>query len=320
MDGGGRAFAAERNDVHAQALANAAAQADADADADADAGTDAGTDGGCVVVERHDAWAVVRIARAAKRNALDRRTRAALLQALERLAENARCIVLTGTAGSFCAGLDIKERARERASGVADTAGAEWVELNMAIRRHPAIFIAAVNGVALGGGVTLINSCDLAIAARDASIGCPELAAGAYASAAGPTAMLSLPRKRAAWLLLTAERIDAYTAERWGLVNEVVPTETLLPRARALAARIAAFDAVAIAETKKSLDHVPAQVPDWEGALRYGQTVSAAIRAQQAHTPQAHTPQAHTPQAHTPQAHTEQAHTQQVNTQQANTE
>jgi enoyl-CoA hydratase/carnithine racemase len=236
-------------------------------------------DGGCVVVERHGAWAMVRIARAAKRNALDRRTRTALLESFECLAGQARCIVLTGTAGSFCAGLDLKERAQERAAGLADTAGSEWVEVNMAIRRHPAIFIAAVNGVALGGGVTLINSCDLAIAARDASIGCPELAAGSYASAAGPTAMLSLPRKRAAWLLLTAERIDAYTAERWGLVNEVVPTDALLGRAHALATRIAAFDAVAIAETKKTLDHVPARVHDWEGALRYGQTVNAAIHA-----------------------------------------
>jgi enoyl-CoA hydratase/carnithine racemase len=258
-------------------LVETSARAGADADAD--------HTGGCVVVERHDAWAVVRIARAAKRNALDRRMRTALLQVFERLADDVRCVVLTGTAGSFCAGLDIKERARDRAAGAADTAGAEWVDLNMAIRRHPAIFIAAVNGVALGGGVTLINSCDLAIAARDASIGCPELAAGAYASAAGPTAMLSLPRKRAAWLLLTAETIDACTAERWGLVNEVVPTETLLPRAQALAARIAAFDAVAIAETKKSLDHVPARIPDWEGALRYGQTVSAAIRARRVEDP-----------------------------------
>lgn len=235
-----------------------------------------------MVVEPHDGWAVVRIARESKRNALDRATRAALLDAFKELVGQARCIVLTGTGGSFCAGLDLKERARDLAAGQVDTTGEEWVALNMAIRQHPAVFIAAINGTALGGGVTLVNSCDLAVASRDASLGCPELAASAYASAAGPTAMLSLPRKRAAWLLLTAQTIDAHTAERWGMVNEVVPADVLLARARTLAMRIAGFDAAAIAENKKSLDHVPARVQDWEGAMRYGQTVNAAIRRRKA--------------------------------------
>lgn len=231
-----------------------------------------------VVVVRHEHWALVRIAREAKRNALDRATRESLRAAFDSLAGDARCVVLTGTGGSFCAGLDLKERAAETAGGRADTAGDEWVALNMAIRRHPAVFIAAVNGTALGAGATLVNSCDLAIASHDASLGCPELGFGAYAGASGPTALLSLPRKRAAWLLLTAEAVDAATAERWGMLNEVVPADRLLPRAQQLAARIAGFDAVAIEETKKSLDHVPAAVNDWEGAMRYGQTVNAAIR------------------------------------------
>jgi enoyl-CoA hydratase/carnithine racemase len=234
---------------------------------------------GNVIVEHHEGWAVVRIAREAKRNALDRRTRIAMLRAFDALQGQARCIVLTGSGGSFCAGLDLKERAAERAAGQRDTSGDEWVAVNMAIRRHPAVFIAAVNGMALGGGMTLVNSCDLALAAEDAWLGCPELASGAYAGAAGPTGMLSWPRKRVAWMLLTAERIDAHTAERWGVVNEVVAADKLLERASALAARIAGFDVEAIEETKKSLDHVPSQVSDWEGAMRYGQTVNAAIRA-----------------------------------------
>jgi enoyl-CoA hydratase/carnithine racemase len=231
-----------------------------------------------VVLVRHANWAEVRIAREAKRNALDRATRRGLLQAFEDLAGSVRCVVLTGTGGSFCAGLDLKERAAETAGGQPDTAGDEWVALNMAIRRHPAVFVAAVNGTALGGGVTLVNSCDLAIASEQATIGCPELGFGVYAGASGPTSLLSLPRKRAAWLLLTADRIDAATAERWGMVNEVVPHDMLAARAHALAARIAGFHAAAIDETKKSLDQVPAVVADWEGAMRYGQTVNAAIR------------------------------------------
>jgi enoyl-CoA hydratase/carnithine racemase len=231
-----------------------------------------------VEVLRHDGWAQVRIDRPAKRNALDRATRTALINAFAALRDDARCIVLTGTDASFCAGLDLKERAQETAAGAPDTAAGEWVDLNMAIRRHPAVFIAAVNGTALGGGVTLVNSCDLALAADDAVIGCPELSFATYASAGGPTALLSLPRKRAAWLLLTAESIDAATAERWGMVNQVVPNAELLAQAQRLASRIAGFDAIAIDETKKSLDHVPAEVNDWEGAMLYGQGVNAAIR------------------------------------------
>lgn len=231
-----------------------------------------------VVVSRHAGWAEIRIAREAKRNALDRATRMGLMRAFDALANDARCIVLTGTGGSFCSGLDLKERAGETAAGQPDTAAGEWVAVNMAIRRHPAVFIAALNGGALGGGVTLVNSCDLALAAADAYLACPELAFGAYAGAAGPTALLSLPRKHAAWLLLTAERIDPVTAQRWGLVNEVAPAGQLMARASALAARIAGFDAIAIEECKKSLDQIPAVIGDWEGAMRYGQTVNAAIR------------------------------------------
>ncbi|WP_066632460.1 enoyl-CoA hydratase/isomerase family protein [Bordetella sp. H567] len=234
-----------------------------------------------VVVERREGWAIVRLAREAKRNALDRRTRIALLRAFDSLQGQARCIVLTGTGASFCAGLDLKERANERAAGQRDTSGDEWIAVNLAIRRHPAVFIAAVNGMALGGGMTLVNSCDLALAAEDAWLGCPELASSAYAGAAGPTGMLSWPRKRVAWMLLTAERIDARTAERWGVINEVVPAGALLARAAELASRIAGFDVAALEETKKSLDHVPAQVRDWEGAMRYGQSVNEAIRARQ---------------------------------------
>lgn len=234
-----------------------------------------------VIVERNGDWAVIRIAREAKRNALDRRTRIALLRAFDSLQGQARCIVLTGSGASFCAGLDLKERANERAAGLRDTSGEEWIAVNMAIRRHPAVFIAAVNGMALGGGMTLVNACDLAIAADDAWLGCPELASSAYAGAAGPTGMLSWPRKRVAWMLLTAERIDARTAERWGMINEVVPAAALQARAAELAARIAGFDVAALEETKKSLDHVPSQVSDWEGAMRYGQAVNAAIRARQ---------------------------------------
>jgi enoyl-CoA hydratase/carnithine racemase len=232
-----------------------------------------------VAVTRHAGWALITLSREAQRNALDRAMRSAFLQAIEALAGEARVVVVTGRGASFSAGLDLKEREADKAAGRDDTAGAEWIAINLAIRRHPAVFVAAVNGLALGAGVTLVNSCDLALAASTAEIGCPELGFATYAGMAGPTLQLSqVPRKRVAWMLLAAERLDAATAERWGVINEVTAPEALLARAAAVAERIAGFDAVAIAEVKKALDHVPAVVTDWGEAMAYGQSVNAAIR------------------------------------------
>jgi enoyl-CoA hydratase/carnithine racemase len=222
---------------------------------------------------------VLRLVRPARRNALDRALRAALRRALEGLAGDTRAVVVTGCEGSFCAGLDLKEREADKAAGREDSAGAEWIDLAMAIREHPAVFITAVNGPALGAGVTLLNVCDLALAASDATIGCPELGFAAYAGMSGPTTQLSqIPRKRVAWMLLTAAPLDAATAERWGLVNEVVAPDALLTRAGEIAAQVARFDSVALAEAKKALDQVPTIVTGWRDAMAYGQTVSAAIR------------------------------------------
>lgn len=232
-----------------------------------------------IELQRQPHWALLRIARAEKRNAMNRATRAALTAALETLRGEVQAIVITGMEQSFCAGLDLKEREAERAAGLPDTAGQEWMDINMVIREHPAVVIAAVNGAALGAGLTLVNSCDLAIAGASATFGTPEIGFGGYASMAGPTLQRSaLTRKRLAWMLLTAPRLDAAIAERWGLINEVVPDEELLPRAGALAQRVAAYDPVAIAEIKRSIDTLPPQA-GWREAMEYGQTVNEAIRA-----------------------------------------
>ena len=123
---------------------------------------------GPIVVDVHDGWAEVRIDRENKRNAMNREARRGLLDAFDRLRGTARAVVVTGTGGSFCAGMDLKEVEADRAAGV-DDAGEEWIGVNLAIRSHPAIFVAAVNGLALGGGSTLLNVCDLAVASTRAS-------------------------------------------------------------------------------------------------------------------------------------------------------
>jgi enoyl-CoA hydratase/carnithine racemase len=235
-----------------------------------------------VIVTKYQHWAIIRLARAVKRNALNREMRSALRDHLEALRADTHVIVLTGTDAVFCAGLDLKERDAETASGQADTAGTEALELNVSIHEHPAVFIAAQNGLALGAGFTLVNSCDLVIAADTATFGCPEIGFATYASMAGPTVQQTAQRRRAAWLLLTANRIDAATAERWGLVNEVVAAGDLDSHTALLAKQIAQFDPVALREIKQALNRIPAEISGWRAGMEYGQTVNEVIRRETA--------------------------------------
>ena len=93
-----------------------------------------------------------------------------------------RVIVITGTGTAFCSGVDLKEAlGRPAGWAPADTLEnrrALWQNVQDEIRQHPAVIIAAVNGLALGGGMTLVNSCDLALAADDAEFGCAGSDAG----------------------------------------------------------------------------------------------------------------------------------------------
>ncbi len=234
---------------------------------------------GPIVITSHEGWAELRIDREDKRNAMNRESRQGLLKAFDELRGVAKAIVITGTGGSFCAGMDLKEREQDRKAGIKG-ASEEWIAVNIAIRKHPSIFIAAVNGVALGGGSTLINICDLAVASTKASIGCPEMGFSTYPGMAGPAAQLSgITRKRAAWMVLTTNRIDGATAERWGMVNECVEPDRLQSRAGEIAAQVAQFDGVALAESKKALDRIPAFITDWQEAMNHGQMVNLTIRS-----------------------------------------
>lgn len=234
---------------------------------------------GPIAVTEHGDWAEIRIDREGKRNAMNREARSGLMAAFDQLRGRAKAIVLTGTGIAFCAGIDLKERAADRERGV-DSAGEEWIEVILAVRSHPAVFIAAVNGFALGGGATLVNVCDLAVASTTASIGCPEMGFATYPGMAGPAIQLSgITRKQAASLILTTNRIDGATAQRWGMVNECVQPDDLLPRARELAEHVAGFDAVALGEAKRALDHIPGIVTTWPEAMDHGQRVNKVIRS-----------------------------------------
>jgi enoyl-CoA hydratase/carnithine racemase len=233
-----------------------------------------------IIVTEHQNWALIRIDRAAKRNALNQSARLDLLAALRTLENRARAIILTGSDAWFCCGADIKERAQFVAEGKEDCVGSEGMELATAIREFPGVVIAAVNGLALGYGVNLVNCCDLALASDRAQLGLPELRHGSFASMSAATSLLSgLNRKRAGWMIFNTDPIDANTALAWGLINEIVTADGLADRAVELASKIAAFHPAAIAETKTALAKIPELGPQWRAAMEFGQTVGARIKA-----------------------------------------
>ena len=183
-------------------------------------------------------------------------------------------IVLTGSGATFCTGAGDGEGAEYSRQGHG------WSETIEAIRRHPAVFIAAVNGAALGEGVALINVCDLAFIAESAEIGLPQITRATYPAIAGPSTQLRILRKHASWLLLTGRGIDGRTAARWGLVNAALPADQVLMEAKKVAGEIAGFNPVTLDWSRKAIDDIPAQVSDWTAALEYGRVITTVIQNQ----------------------------------------
>lgn len=115
--------------------------------------------------------------------------------------------------------------------------------------------IAAVNGLALGGGFEVLLCCDLVVASENAEFGLPEPLVGLAALGGGiPRLCRKLPFNKAMELLLTSERMSAAEALTWGLVNRVVPTGQSVDAARELARRIIRCAPLAIQVTKQLAD------------------------------------------------------------------
>ena len=223
-------------------------------------------------------FAIVTINRPEKRNAMSpaamRQLRAAFAQLKDK-----KVIILTGTGPSFCAGVDLsatsemQETEKTRPSAVLNA----WTQVQADIRNHRAIFIAAVNGYALGGGSTLVNNATMAIAAESATIGLPEMGFGGWPMQAGPAATKRLASKHAAEMIFTARRVDAQTAYRMAMVNSVVPDATLMDEAIALAEHIAGFDAQTLDWGKKAFHRMESL--DWDDAMDYSEYTSIITRS-----------------------------------------
>ena len=166
-----------------------------------------------------------------------------------------RTVILTGAGErAFCAGADLKER-RGMDEGTWRRQHVIFEEACEALWRFPVPVIAAVNGVALGGGCEYALACDFIVAAEHARFGQPEVTRGIMPGTGGTQ---RLPRRvgigRGKELLYTGRMIDAGEAHAWGLVNHVVPAGELMDKALELARMICANGPIAVRQVKKSVD------------------------------------------------------------------
>src|SRR5437868_15296435 len=208
--------------------------------------------------EVEDGLAWVTIDRAERLNAFRARTVDELIACLTRAwaSPDVGVICLTGAGDrAFCTGGDQKQRAETGDYGPSQSGLFEVETLHRLIRELPKPVIAAVNGYAIGGGHVLHVICDLTIAADTAVFGQTGPRVGSFDAGFG-TGYLArvVGEKRAREIWFLCRRYDAATAERWGLVNRVVPGAELRDEVRRWADEILALSPTALRFLKQSFN------------------------------------------------------------------
>ncbi len=178
---------------------------------------------------------------------------------------NVSVIVLAAEGRGFCAGVDIKELARD--SRLITQVNKGCYDAFAALHDCPVPVIAAAHGFVLGGGIGLVGSCDVILASDDATFGLPEIDRGALGAASHLLRMFPIQKVRR--MLYTGEPIGAAEAYRLGALESVVPRAELRAAARALAAKIAGKSPRALRLAKESLNGI--ELLDVKKSYRYEQ-------------------------------------------------
>lgn len=206
-----------------------------------------------VLTERHGHVLVVTINRPQQRNALTSAVLARIVAALDEAEDDdeVRAVVLTGGTRLFASGADIRElRGLTPAAYMRSPRQRAFAR----IARFPKPLVAAVAGYVLGGGCEIAMSADLIVAADTAVLGQPEINLGILPGAGGTQRWPRVVgRFRAAELVLGAKNVDAWTAQRMGMVNQVVPAEFVVDAGIRAAEQLAKFSPVAQRSAKAAL-------------------------------------------------------------------
>ena len=196
------------------------------------------------ILLRHDADGIARLTlnRPSARNALSVALMDALQSALDAVArdDTVKAVVIAANGPGFCAGHDLREMRANPGRQHYEAVFKQCTRLMTSIVRLPKPVIARVHGVATAAGCQLVASCDLAVAAADARFATPGVNIGLFCSTPMVALSRAVSRKAAMEMLLTGELIGADEAQRFGLVNRVVPADRLDDAVNTLAHTIAA--------------------------------------------------------------------------------
>ena len=210
----------------------------------------------CIIYDKQDGVAILRLNRPQVLNAMNKRLWLDMQAALDdaRADERIKVVVITGEGRAFSTGADLKESKTRSLEDYRDYL-VSLQEVSRTIIRFEKPTIAAVNGFAIGSGYELALACDIRIAAEEAKIGSPE--AKVTSSVTGGAFRLVqdlIGPGKARELLFTGEYIDGLEAQRIGLVNRAVPAEKLMEAVMEMAAKIAANSAFSLKMIKKGLN------------------------------------------------------------------
>jgi crotonobetainyl-CoA hydratase len=219
-------------------------------------------------LDKIDGVAIVTLNRPRAINAVNADLSAAVGAALEELDADGdlRLGIITGAGRAFCAGADLK--ALNAGQTLTAPGHDDWGFAGLVEHYVSKPLIAAVNGLAFGGGCEIMLACDLAVLSEDATLGLPEVKRGLIAGAGG---LIHLPRqlpiKLAMEAALTGEPITAEVALRWGLVNRVVPADQVMSTALELARVVGENAPLALQSSKLVIHHAAGLSADWNQAV-----------------------------------------------------
>ncbi|MYB41974.1 MAG: enoyl-CoA hydratase/isomerase family protein [Chloroflexi bacterium] len=224
-----------------------------------------------LLYEKHDNYAIFTYNRPERLNALGGQLINQLTEAIRDFTNDPqmRVGIVTGTGRAFSAGGDLKE--------MADGTFERQFEATYPYSGNPKPFIAAINGLAVGGGMETALDCDIRICSTEAYFGLFEPKRGIMAGYATKHLARVIGLSAANYILLTADRIEPEQALKWGIVTEVLEPEQLMPRAIEIAELI-------VENAPLSVEGTKAQIQEWrlakvDEALRLGTWVSKVVHA-----------------------------------------
>ena len=215
---------------------------------------------GHVIVTDQDAIRLIKLSRPEKKNAITQDMYREMSAAIDSAQENAaiRCLVLVGEPGAFTAGHDLEDFLKDGTSNAGTARASNAIKFLHSLAHNTKPIVAAVDGIAIGIGTTMLLHCDQVIASTRASFATPFIHLGLVPE--GASSMLApwlMGHQRAFSMLVMGQSLNAEEARSAGFVNKVVAPEALEAEASKVAQQIAALPAEAVAASRKLLKHAP---------------------------------------------------------------